>query len=148
MEVILLDRVRNLGNIGDRVSVKGGYGRNCLIPKGQAVPASPENIEMFDARRIDLERAAAEILAAAQKRAEMLNSVCVKIVRSAGEEGKLYGSVTTRDIVDALRLIGHEVDRKEINLSQGAFREVGTSVAEIHLHADVIASITVEIAAG
>ena len=112
MEVILLDNVGSLGGLGDRVDVKPGYGRNFLIPQGKAVPATPENVEKFEARRAELEAAAAETLGAAQKRAEGIQALeQVQIAATAGEEGKLFGSVGTRDIAEALTAAGCETDK-------------------------------------
>ena len=148
MEVILLDRVRNLGGVGDRVNVRGGYGRNYLIPQGKATPASASNVAAFEERRAELEKAAAGALGTAQTRAQALSGVSISLIRNAGDEGKLFGSVTVRDVVEALAAEGHDVDRGDVNLPDGPIREVGTSIAEILLHADVVANIAVNVTTG
>jgi large subunit ribosomal protein L9 len=145
MQVILTEKVRNLGDIGERVEVKGGYGRNYLIPQGKAVFASPANVRRFEERRAELERAAAENLAAATTRAAALEGMTVTIAQSAGEGGRLFGAVTTRQIADALTARGQAVERKELNLPEGPIRQVGTYAAEVHLHADVVVTVQVEV---
>ena len=145
MEVILLKRIRNLGNLGDQVSVRGGFGRNYLIPQGDAVPASPENIAAFEQRRAELEKAAASELAVATGAAAKLEGKMVTVRRNAGEGGKLFGSVTARDVAAALADAGEELDRKSVILPEGAIRETGTYNAEVHLHADVVATVVVEV---
>ena len=145
MDVILLEKVRNLGNLGDQVSVKPGYGRNFLIPNGKAVPATKPNIEKFEARRAELERAQADILARATARSEQLNGVVIELKRKAGAEGKLYGSVGTMDISESVTATGIELARQEIRLPEGPFRNIGEFDVEIHLHSDVKATIKVNI---
>jgi large subunit ribosomal protein L9 len=145
MDVILMEKVRNLGNLGDQVSVKPGYGRNFLIPNGKAVPATKPNIEKFEARRAELERAQADILARATARSEQLNGVVVELKRKAGAEGKLYGSVGTMDISENVTASGIELARQEIRLPEGPFRNIGEFEVEIHLHSDVKATIKVNI---
>ncbi len=145
MDVILLEKVRNLGNLGDHVSVKPGYGRNFLIPNGKAVPATKPNIEKFEARRAELERAQADILARATARSEQLNGVVVELKRKAGAEGKLYGSVGSIDISENVTASGIELARQEIRLPEGPFRNIGEFDVEIHLHSDVKATIKVNI---
>jgi large subunit ribosomal protein L9 len=148
MEVILLDNVGSLGGLGDRVDVKPGYGRNFLIPQGKAVPATPENVEKFEARRAELEAAAAETLGAAQKRAEGIQALeQVQIAATAGEEGKLFGSVGTRDIAEALTAAGCETDKSEVRLPDGAIRELGEYEIMIQLHAEVATTANIAIVA-
>ena len=147
MEVILLEKIQNLGKLGDKVRVKAGYGRNYLIPAGKAVSASSANIEKFEARRAELEKAETEILQKAQARAEQLNQVAVTIARKAGSEGKLFGSVGTIDIIEAVRETGAELAKHEIRLPDGPFRAIGEFQVHIHLHADVEAAIRINIVA-
>lgn len=145
MDVILLDKVGKLGKIGDKVAVKPGFGRNYLIPQGKAVPATAENLKEFEARRAELEAAAAEKVAEAEKRAEKLQDVVVTITANAGDEGKLFGSIGTKDIADAVTAAGHEVDKSEVRLPEGTLREVGEYDIDIQLHADVIKTIKLQI---
>jgi len=148
MEVILLDNVGSLGGLGDRVDVKPGYGRNFLIPQGKAVPATPENVEKFEARRAELEAAAAATLEAAQKRAEGIQALDqLKIAATSGEEGKLFGSVGTRDIAEALTAAGCETDKSEVRLPDGAIRELGEYEIMIQLHAEVATTANIAIVA-
>lgn len=147
MEVILLEKVANLGNLGDQVKVKPGYGRNFLIPHGKATPATAENIKVFEERRAELERQAAEALTAAQARAEKLEGYELTITAKAGEEGKLFGSIGTADIAQGLADAGFEVERQEVLLPEGAFRSVGEYEVQLRLHADVEASIKLVITA-
>jgi large subunit ribosomal protein L9 len=137
MEVILLEKIENLGALGDRVKVKPGYGRNFLIPKGKAAPATPENIAEFEARRAELENVAADALAAAEARREQLADTTITIVAKAGDEGKLFGSVGTSDIAHAIGEAGVVVERHEIRLPMGAFRQIGEYDVELHLHTDI-----------
>lgn len=143
MELILLEKVANLGELGDTVRVKAGYGRNYLIPNRMAIPATPENLKEIEARRAELEAAQAEALAAASKRAEGLSGVRIGIEARAGTEGKLFGSVGTAEIADALTAAGHEVAKKEVRLPTGALREVGLYDIEIALHADVACTVQI-----
>ncbi len=145
MNVILLEKVNNLGDLGDQVNVKAGYGRNFLIPQGKAVSATPENVAKFEARRAELEKAAAEKLAAAEARKAALGELSVTIAQKAGEEGKLFGSVGTTDIASAITEAGVEVSKSEIRLPEGALRHVGEFDIDIEFHSDVVATITVEI---
>ncbi len=147
MEVILLEKVANLGNLGDKVKVRPGYGRNFLIPQGKATPATPENVAKFEARRAELEKAAAEALAAAEARREALEGFAVEIVAKAGDEGKLFGSVGTGDIARALTEAGHPVERHEVRLPEGPFRTTGEFDVQLHLHTDVEATIKLTIVA-
>lgn len=145
MQVILLEKVENLGNLGDTVKVKPGYGRNYLVPKGKATPATAANVAAFEARRAELEKVAQEALEAAQVRSEKLNGSSVTIAVNAGDEGKLFGSVGTADIADALTASGTPVERHEVRLPDGAYRQVGDYEVEIHLHSDVNAVVTLSI---
>ncbi|MCW8901628.1 MAG: 50S ribosomal protein L9 [Gammaproteobacteria bacterium] len=143
MEVILLERVANLGNLGDRVTVRGGYGRNFLVPGKKAVPANEANIAEFESRRAELEKAAAEVLATAQSRAEAVAAVAsITIKANAADEGKLFGSIGVTDIVDALSAAGVEVERREVSLPE-AIHHVGEYEVSIQLHSDVTQNIQV-----
>lgn len=145
MQVILLEKVQNLGELGDSVKVKPGYARNFLIPHGKAVIATAENIAEFEARRAELERQEAEALTHAQSRAEALEGMVISIARKSGEEGKLFGSVGTQDIADALTAAGAEVKRHEVRLHHETLRQVGEYAIGVHLYADVDASITLHV---
>jgi len=147
MEIILLEKVENLGNLGDKVSVKPGFGRNFLIPGGKAKPATAANIAEFEARRAELEKVAAESLAAAQARKESMADMAVTILSKAGDEGKLFGSVGNTDIAEAITAAGVAVEKKEVRLPEGPIRETGEYEVDIHLHSDVDATIKVTIAA-
>lgn len=147
MQVILMEKIRYLGNVGDRVDVKGGYGRNYLLPTGKAVFASPDNIARFEEQRAAIEKTAADALAKAQARAAALEGVTVSLAHKAGEGGRLFGSVTTREIAQALTAAGHAVDRQELNLPEGAIRTVGTFPLDVNLHADLTVQVTVDVAA-
>ncbi|UTW45122.1 50S ribosomal protein L9 [bacterium SCSIO 12696] len=147
MEVILLEKVGKLGSIGDKVNVKAGYGRNYLIPNGKAVFATDANIAEFEARRADLEKAAADALAAAEARAAKLDDAAVTIEANAGDEGKLFGSVGTDAIAEALESTGAEVVKSEVRLPEGAIREVGEYEVDIQLHAEVTRTIKLSVVA-
>ena len=147
MEVILLEKIQNLGNLGDQVKVKAGYGRNYLIPNGKAVSATQANIEKFETRRAELEKIQVEKLEKAQVRAEQLNQVSVTIARKAGTEGKLFGSVGTADISEAVKEAGQELAKHEIRLPEGPFRTIGEFEVIVHLHADVEATVRINIIA-
>ncbi|MEJ2362762.1 MAG: 50S ribosomal protein L9 [Gammaproteobacteria bacterium] len=148
MQVILLEKVANLGDLGDQVKVRAGYGRNFLIPKKKAVPATPSNIEAFEARRAELEQAAAEALAAAQARAEQILAVGnLTLARNAGEEGKLFGSVGPADIADALTAAGVEVEKREVIMPEGPLHALGEFVVQVRTHTDVIQDVNVVIEA-
>lgn len=143
MEVILLEKVGKLGSLGDKVTVKSGYGRNYLLPFGKAVPATATNLEAFEARRAELEVAAAEKLATAQVRAEQLNEVELSVVAKAGDEGKLFGSIGTNDIADAITAAGIEVAKSEVRLPEGAIRTTGEFSVSIQLHPEVTATVAI-----
>jgi len=145
MQVILMERVVNLGGLGDVVKVKDGYARNFLIPQGKAKRATPANLAEFEKRRAELEKAQAESLAGAQSRAEKLEGVTVQIARKAGVDGRLFGSVTTIDIAEALQALGHEVERSMIRLPQGPLKTVGDYPIDVAPHSDVVAHITVSV---
>jgi large subunit ribosomal protein L9 len=137
MDVILLEKVANLGNIGDRVKVKSGYGRNYLLPHGKATLATPTNVAKFEARRVELERLATEHLSSAQLRATSLADYRLTITAKAGTEGKLFGSIGTADIAEAATKAGHKVTRSEVRLPNGPLRTIGEHVVGLHLHTDV-----------
>ena len=143
MQVILLENIGNLGELGDEVQVKAGFARNFLIPKGKAVRASDENRSMFEGRRAELELVASEQMGAASQRAVGLADVVVTIPVKTGEEGKLYGSVGTQDIVDALARDGHEVEKRELRLPEGVIRMIGDYDIDIALHPEVTAVVQV-----
>lgn len=146
MEVILLENIGNLGNLGDTVQVKAGFGRNFLIPQGKAVPATAANVAEFESRRAELEAAAAQTLAQAEARAEQINALdLIEIPANAGEEGKLFGSVGTRDIADAVTAAGCEVDKAEVRLPEGALRELGEYEIAIQVHGDVLAMVNIAV---
>ena len=143
MEVILLEKIANLGALGDRVTVKAGYGRNYLIPQAKAVAATADNVEAFESRRTELEKEAAQILSAAEARATAVAALELTISANAGEEGKLFGSVGARDIAQAAADAGVELDRSEIRLPDGPVREVGEYAIEVGLHPEVETSLKV-----
>ena len=143
MEVILLEKIANLGALGDRVTVKAGSGRNYLIPQAKAVAATADNIEAFESRRAELEKEAAQILSAAEARATAVAALELTISANAGEEGKLFGSVGARDIAQAAADAGVELDRSEIRLPDGPVREVGEYAIEVGLHPEVETSLKV-----
>jgi large subunit ribosomal protein L9 len=145
MEVILLEKIHKLGDLGEQVKVKSGYGRNYLIPTGKAISATAENVEKFEAQRAELEKAQAEALAVATARVEKLQDVVVTITRKAGTEGKLFGSVGTADISEAVTATGVELAKKEIRLPEGSLRTLGEFDIGVHLEADVETKIKVNI---
>jgi large subunit ribosomal protein L9 len=148
MEVILMKKVGGLGELGDKVAVRPGYGRNFLIPQGAAVPATEANLKAFEERRAELESQAAEALAIAESRRERLEGLTVSISRKAGDEGRLFGSVGTADIAEAVTAVGIELAKSEVRLPQGPFRHIGEYEVELHLHTDVDVVILVEIVPG
>jgi len=147
MEVILLEKVVNLGNLGDKVSVKSGYARNFLIPQLKAVMATAEKVAEFEKRRAELEKAANEKLSAAEARGAKLAKIEVVIAHKAGEEGKLFGSVGTNDIAEAMTTAGAAVDKREIRLPEGIIRHVGEYAIDVNLHADVTVTVNVSVVA-
>ncbi len=147
MNVILLDNVENLGNIGDLVNVKPGYGRNYLIPQGKAALATPRNIKEIDARRAELEKSAAQELATAKVRADAINGMELVISANAGSEEKLFGSVGPIDIVEAFKLVQVELERSEIRMPDGPIHELGEFDIGVHLHSEVNAEVKVRVVA-
>ncbi len=145
MNVILLDKVENLGEIGDMVNVKPGYGRNYLLPQGKAALATHQNLAEFEARRADLEKAAAAELASAKDRAKLLDGMDLIIPANVGTEGKLFGSVGPIDIADAFEKVGVEVARSEVRMPDGPIHEVGEFSVGLHLHTDVNVDINLKI---
>jgi len=147
MEIILLQKVANLGNIGDRVKVKSGFGRNYLLPQGKATVATPENVARFEARRAELEKAAHEQMSSAEQRAEQLKEFKLVIPSKAGTEGKLFGSIGTADIAEAATRAGIRIERSEVRLPNGALRTIGDHSVVLHLHADIDVPLAVTIVA-
>ncbi len=148
MNVILLEKIQNLGQLGDTVKVKPGFARNFLIPSGKAVAATKENMAAFEARRAELERQEAEAVSAAQARAQSLEGTTVTVQSKAGEEGKLFGSVGSADVADAVTASGVEVARHEVRMPGGdAIRQLGEYPIELQLHPDVVATVTVVVEA-
>ncbi len=137
MEVILLQKIANLGEIGDRVQVKSGFGRNCLLPAGKATLATAENIARFEVRRAELETKAAADLGSARTRAAALAGFKLSITAKAGSEGKLFGSISTTDIAEACKAAGSEIEKAEVRLPGGPIRMVGEHVITLHLHSDI-----------
>jgi len=147
MELILLEKVQSLGDLGQKVKVKAGFGRNYLVPQGKAVAATPANIERFEAMRADLEKAAKDRLASAGNRAAALQGLVLTIKAIASDEGKLYGSIGPREIADALVELGHDVSKREVNMPDGPLRLVGEFDVQLQLHADIDTVIKVAVAA-
>jgi large subunit ribosomal protein L9 len=147
MEVILLEKVANLGNLGDRVAVRSGYARNYLLPKGKATLATAANVARFEARRADLEKSANELLSAAEARKAKFEGFKLTITAKAGSEGKLFGSIGTQDIAEAATAAGQELVRNEVRLPNGSLRSVGDHVVVVHLHTDVDVELTISILA-
>jgi len=145
MDVILLQKVANLGNIGDRVKVRSGFGRNFLLPQGKATLATPENVARFEARRAELERLAREHLSSAEERATALKDFKLTVQAKAGTEGKLFGSIGTADIAEALSRANFKVERSEVRLPSGPLRMLGEHTVNLHLHADVDVPLQVAI---
>lgn len=147
MDVILLEKVANLGDLGDTVTVRPGFGRNYLIPHGKAVPATADKIAEFEKRRAELEKRAAADLATATARAEALAKLEVVIAQKAGEEGRLYGSVGTKDIADAVTAMGATLSKAEVRLPTGPLRQTGEYAITLQIHSDVPAKLTLRIVA-
>lgn len=147
MQIILLQRIVNLGKLGETVDVKPGYGRNFLIPHGKALPATKANIEKFEARRAELEAEEAKEIATAQTRADALTDVNVIMRAKSGDEGKLFGSIGTRDIADAITAAGVKVSKSEVRLPEGALRNVGAYEVSVQLHSEVFATAKVQVVA-
>ena len=147
MDLILLEKVQNLGDLGQKVKVKAGYGRNYLLPQGKAVAATTANVERFEAMRAELETAAKERLASAGGRAAAMQDLILTIKAIASDEGKLYGSIGPREIADALVELGHDVTKREVNMPEGPLRLVGEFDVQLQLHADIDTVIKVAVAA-
>jgi large subunit ribosomal protein L9 len=147
MDVILLQKVANLGNIGDRVKVRSGYGRNFLLPKGKATLATPDHVARFEARRSELERVAREELSSAEERAAAMKDLKVTVPAKAGTEGKLFGSIGTSDIAEHVSRLGFKLERSEVRLPNGPLRSVGEHALSLHLHTDIDVPITVTVVA-
>ena len=145
MQVILMEKVVNLGVLGDVVKVKDGYARNFLIPQGMAKRVTPDNLAAFEARRAELEKAQAEKLAAAQDKAGKMEGLLLQITRKSGVDGRLFGSVTNADIAEALKAQGFDVEKASIRMPNGLLKQVGDTKLDVTLHTDVIASITVSV---
>ena len=145
MDIILLEKIRNLGDLGDQVTVKPGYGRNFLIPQGKAVRATKANQEVFESRRAELELAAKEALDKATARAAEFEGVTIEIARRASEEGKLFGSVAVTDIIDAVTATGRTLDKVEVNLPEGAIKVIGDHEVAISLHPEVSFNLKISV---
>jgi len=145
MQIILMEKIANLGNLGDVVKVKDGFARNFLIPQGKARRATPQSLAEFEARRAELEQAQADAFASAQARGARLDGLTLQIVRKAGVDGRLFGSVTSADIAEALKAQGVEVDRGAIRLPQGPLKAVGDHPVPVSLHTDVLVNVTVSV---
>ncbi|WP_163648267.1 50S ribosomal protein L9 [Modicisalibacter sp. 'Wilcox'] len=147
MEVILLDKIGKLGALGDKVTVKPGYGRNYLVPYGLAVPATKDNVAAFEAQRAELEAQATERQREAEERAEQLNDIELSLVAKAGDEGKLFGSIGPRDLADALTQAGIDVAKSEVRMPEGPIRATGEYDVQLHLHAEVDATVRIVVVA-
>lgn len=147
MEVILLEKIANLGNLGDKVTIKSGYGRNYLMPQGKAVPATATKIAEFEARRAELEKAALEKLKAAQARGNEISKLQIVIAHKAGDEGRLFGSVGTHNIAEAITAAGVPVEKQEIRLPHGAIRHIGEYNIDINVHTDVVVTMPIKVVA-
>ncbi|HVB47263.1 MAG TPA: 50S ribosomal protein L9 [Burkholderiales bacterium] len=145
MQVILMEKLANLGNLGEVVKVKDGYARNYLIPNGKARRATEANLKAFEARRAELEKAQGEALAKAQERAAKLEGLMLQVTQKAGVDGRLFGSVTNYDVVEALKAQGIEVERSEVRMPQGPLKQVGDHPIQIALHTDAVSTITVSV---
>jgi large subunit ribosomal protein L9 len=147
MEVILLEKIGKLGALGDKVNVKAGFGRNYLIPQGKAVSATVANMARFEERRAELEKEAADKLASATARGEALEGLAITIAANAGDEGKLFGSIGSKDIADAITAAGTEVEKSEVRLPDGVIRTIGQFEIDVQLHAEVTATVTLTVEA-
>ena len=147
MNVILLEKVQNLGDLGEQVNVKAGYGRNFLIPQGKAVSATKDNVVKFEERRAELEKTAAEKLAAAEARKTGIEALEITIAQQAGDEGKLFGSIGTNDIAEAITAAGADVSKSEVRLSEGVLRHTGDYEVNVELHSDVVAVVKLSVVA-
>ena len=147
MEVILLEKIANLGNLGDKVIIKSGYGRNYLVPQGKAVLATATKIAEFEVRRAELEKAAHEKLSTAQKLGAELNKLQIEIAHKAGDEGRLFGSIGTHNIAEAITVAGIAIEKHQIRLPHGTIRHIGEYAIDINLHSDVIVTLTIKVTA-
>ncbi len=147
MEIILLESIAKLGDLGEKVSVKSGYGRNFLIPQHKAVAATAENVEAFEARKAELQRNAEDKLVRATARAEQIEALKLSLTSKAGDEGKLFGSITVRDIAEAAASLGVEIEKSEVRLPEGPLRELGDYEINVHLHTEVNAVLQVSVIA-
>jgi len=147
MNVILLEKVQNLGDLGEQVNVKAGYGRNFLIPQGKAVSATKDNVIKFEERRAELEKTAAEKLAAAEARKTGIEALEITISQQAGDEGKLFGSIGTNDIAEAITAAGADVSKAEVRLPEGVLRHTGDYEVNVELHSDVVAVVKLSVVA-
>jgi large subunit ribosomal protein L9 len=145
MQVILMEKVANLGELGDVVKVKDGFARNFLIPHGKAKRATEANLKAFESRRAELEKAAADALARSRERGGKLDGVTLQVVQKAGPDGRLFGSVTNYDIVEGLKKLGHDVERSQVRMPQGPLKQVGDYPLQVQLHTDVVVTITVSV---
>jgi large subunit ribosomal protein L9 len=145
MQVILLEKVANLGNLGDVVKVKDGFARNFLLPQGKAKRATEANLKAFEARRAELEKAQAEALEKAKERGAKLEGLTLQIVQKAGVDGRLFGSVTNYDVVEALKAQGHEIERAMVRMPAGPIKQVGEYHIQVQLHTDVVATVNVAV---
>ena len=145
MQVILLEKIANVGNLGDVVKVREGYARNFLIPQGKAKRATPENLQAIEARRAELEKAASEKLAQAQAQAEKLEGSTLRVVQKAGVDGRLFGSVTNADVVDALKAQGITIEKSMVRMPSGPLKQVGEHPVAVVLHTDVTANLTINV---
>jgi large subunit ribosomal protein L9 len=145
MQIILLEKIANLGNLGEVVKVRDGFARNYLIPNGKATRATPENVKQFEAQRADLERAQADTLTKSQEKGAKLDGLMIQITQKAGVDGKLFGSVTNVDISDALKAQGFDVPKAQIRMPQGPLKQIGDHPLKVALHADVVVTITVSV---
>jgi len=145
MQVILMEKVANLGDLGDVVKVKDGFARNYLIPHGKAKRATEENLKAFEAKRTELEKAQAEALAKAQERGAKLSGLMLQVTQKAGVDGRLFGSVTNYDVVEALKAQGIEIERAQVRMPQGPIKQVGDHPVQIALHTDVVVTVTVSV---
>jgi large subunit ribosomal protein L9 len=145
MQVILMEKLANLGNLGDVVKVKDGYARNYLIPQGKAKRATEENLKAFEVRRAELEKAQAAALVQAQERGAKLDGLTLKITQKAGVDGRLFGSVTNYDIVEALKAQGHEIERAMVRMPAGPIKQVGEYHIQVQLHTDVVTTVNVSV---
>lgn len=145
MEIILLKKVGNLGSLGEKINIRAGYGRNYLIPQGFAVPATEENLKLFEERRAELEQQAAEAYAIAEERRGQLDGLTVTVARKAGDEGRLFGSVGTADVAAAVQDLGFSLEKQEIRLPGGVFRAAGEYEVQVQLHPEVNATLKLEV---